>query len=381
MTLTVLMNAGPWLPVPPNGYGGIENVVATLVPELRRRGVRIVLATVATSTLPAEERITLFDEGRFGELQQPYNRVSGIAHAHLHRVLTELRRRHDIDLVHDHVEVVGLSSLAAARVPTLHTMHWDLGKHREFYATLDSGDRLWLNGVSADQLRKAPPSLAARSLGHIHLATPLAKNADQRPVPTKNGHVTVLGRITPGKGQDVAIRAARALNLPLVLAGPVGPCHSPASLSTALALGDENILANPDVRYWREKIAPHVDGDRVRWAGTVHGAELTHLVATARTALFPVCWDEPGGTAVIEALALGCPVVGYRRGCLPELVDHGHTGLLAEPGDEDDLREQLATSRLIDPAVCAKEAARRFAPAVMAERYLDLYRTIRAHGA
>ncbi|HWM03330.1 MAG TPA: glycosyltransferase [Actinophytocola sp.] len=377
MALTVLMNAGPWLPVPPNGYGGIENVIATLVPELRRRGVRVVLATVGTSTLPCDERFELYEHGRFGELQQPYNRVSGIAHAHLHRVLTELRHRQDIDLVHDHVEVVGLSSLALAGVPTLHTMHWDLGKHHEFYTSLDCGNRLWLNGVSADQLRKAPPSLAARSLGHVHLATPLAEGADRRPISPKERHVTVLGRITPAKGQDVAIRVTRALGWPLVLAGPVGPCHDPTSLERALA-DDGDIHANPDVRYWLEQVAPHVDGDRVRWVGTVHGDELTHLVGTSRAALFPICWDEPGGTAVTEALALGCPVVGFRRGCLPELVDHGRTGLLADPGDEDDLRDQLAACQRIDPAACAKEATERFTPAVMAESYLELYRAVLA---
>jgi hypothetical protein len=65
MTLTVLMNAGPWLPVPPPAYGGIENVIATLVPELRRAGVRVVLATVGESTLPADEYLTVFDTGRF----------------------------------------------------------------------------------------------------------------------------------------------------------------------------------------------------------------------------------------------------------------------------------------------------------------------------
>jgi glycosyltransferase involved in cell wall biosynthesis len=253
-------------------------------------------------------------------------------------------------------------------------MHWDLGKHREFYTTLDCGDRMWINGVSADQLRKAPPPLAVRSLGPVHLATPLAHNADRRPIPAKGDHVTVLGRITPGKGQDVAIRVARAVGLPLVLAGPVGPCHDPASLSRALAGGDD--LANPDVKYWRNEIAPHVDGDRVRWVGTVHGTELTHLLSTARAALFPLCWDEPGGTAVTEALALGCPVVGYRRGCLPELVDHGRTGLLSAPGDEEGLRRHLATCQQIDPGVCAKEASERFTPAVMAERYLELYQAI-----
>ncbi|HEX3310800.1 MAG TPA: glycosyltransferase, partial [Streptosporangiaceae bacterium] len=114
MTRTVLMNAGPWLPVPPDGYGGIENVVAALVPELRTHGIRVLLATVAQSTLPADERLTSFPRGQFELLQRPYNQVSGVAHAHLHAVVRALRDRHDIDLVHDHVEVVGLAVLAAA---------------------------------------------------------------------------------------------------------------------------------------------------------------------------------------------------------------------------------------------------------------------------
>jgi len=82
VTRTVLMNAGPWLPVPPDGYGGIENVVAALVPELRMRGIRVLLATVARSTLPADERLTSFRGGQFEVLQRPYNQVSGVAHAH-----------------------------------------------------------------------------------------------------------------------------------------------------------------------------------------------------------------------------------------------------------------------------------------------------------
>jgi hypothetical protein len=77
VTRTVLMNAGPWLPLPSDGYGSIENVVAALVPELRRRGIRVLLATVARSTLPADERLTSFGGGQFEVLQRPYNQVSG----------------------------------------------------------------------------------------------------------------------------------------------------------------------------------------------------------------------------------------------------------------------------------------------------------------
>lgn len=98
MTISVLINAGPWLPVPPPTYSGIENILATLIPELRRRGVHVVLATVGASTLPVDERIVIYDQPQFQYLQQPYNQVMGVAHGHLQGVVGELRKRSDIDL-------------------------------------------------------------------------------------------------------------------------------------------------------------------------------------------------------------------------------------------------------------------------------------------
>jgi glycosyltransferase involved in cell wall biosynthesis len=371
--MTVLINAGPWLAVPPPGYGGIENVLAALIPELRRRGVRVVLATVGASTLPVDEQISVFPDGRFADLQRPYNRVMGIAAGHLHRVVTELNQRTDIDLVHDHQEAFGptvLSALGKAGPPVLHTLHWDLGKHPELYGGFDGGGSLWVNGVSFAQLTTAPPALRAHSVGHVHLATPLAVDADRRPTPEKAGHLVVLARITAYKGQDVAARIAHRIGRDLVLAGPVGPFHRPEDL--ARADGDAH-ADNPDVRYWRERVAPLVDGQRVRWVGTVLGPERDELLATADAALFPIDWSEPGGTAVTEALALGTPVVGYRRGCLPELVEHGRTGLLVDPGDEQALAEAALAARELDPRECRREAARRFTPARMADRYLRLY--------
>jgi glycosyltransferase involved in cell wall biosynthesis len=369
---TVLVNAGPWLPVPPPGYGGIENVIATLVPELRRHGTRVVLATVGTSTASADEYLTVFGDGQFGRLQRPYNQSCGIAHAHLQEVVRALRHRDDIDLVHDHVEAVGLSVLAAMGAdapPVLHTLHWDLTKHPELYGRFDGAGRVHVNGVSADQLTHAPAALRAHALGAVHLATPLAVGADRRPPPAKAGHHVVLGRITPGKGQHLAARLAHDVGFDLILAGPVGPFHDPASL--AAASGQAQAVGNPDVRYWTEQVAPLVDGVRVRWVGTVAGRDRDDVVATARAALFPLCWDEPGGTAVVESLALGTPVVGLRRGCLPELIEPGHTGLLC--GDVAELADAIGAAAGIDPRACQADAARRFTPAVMAEGYLRLY--------
>jgi glycosyltransferase involved in cell wall biosynthesis len=375
MTYTVLMNAGPWLPVPPDGYGGIENIVAALVPELRKLGIRVILATVGTSTLPADGRLTPFGDGRFEVLQLPYNQVSGVAHAHQHAILRSLRDRDDIDLVHDHVEVVGLAVLSAAAAaipPVLHTLHWDLRKHADFYSGLDAGPRVRVNGVSAAQLALAPEALRRHAVGHVHLATPLAQGADRRPPADKAGHAVVLGRITAAKGQHLAAWLAHECGFDLVLAGPVGPYRQPADLAAA----GGGSAANPDVRYWAEQVRPLVDGSRVRWVGTVAGQARDQLVASARVSLFPLQWDEPGGTAVVETLALGTPAVGLSRGCLPELVEHGRTGWLTDSLAE--LPALIQAAGQIDPRECREQAALRFTPAVMAARYAQLYQQVTA---
>ncbi|MCX4472810.1 glycosyltransferase [Micromonospora sp. NBC_01655] len=378
MSLTVLMNAGPWLSVPPPGYGGIENVIATLVPELRMLGVRVVLASVDSSTLPVDEKISVFPDGQFHALQRPYNQVCGISQAHLGGVARALRSRDDIDLVHDHVEAVGLATLAAmgpAAPPVLHTLHWDLAKHPALYGNLDGGDRVRVNGVSASQLARAPRALREHSVGHVHLSTPLAVDAGRRPRPDKGDYLIVLGRINPGKGQDLGARLAQRVGVPLVLAGPVGPYHRPEDLAAA---GDE-ARQNPDVRFFYDEVAPHVDGDLVRWVGTVAGQERDDLLAGACASLFPLRWEEPGGTAVVESLALGTPVVATARGCLPELIEHGRTGLLTT--DEEELADLVLAASVLDSDECRREAATRFTPAVMAQRYVGLYERVRKGAA
>jgi len=177
----------------------------------------------------------------------------------------------------------------------------------------------------------------------------------------------LVARITAVKGQHVAVRVAQRLGCELVLAGPVGPYQTSEDLAA-----DPHADRYPDVRYYREKVAPYVDGGQIRWVGNVVGVDRDELVATARATLFPASWDEPGGTAVIESLALGTPVVGYGRGCLPELVEPG-TGLLAEPDNEPELAHLLTRIDEIDQDHCRAVAERRFSPTVMATAYLELY--------
>lgn len=370
--MKVLMNTGPWLPVPPAGYGGIENVAATLIPPLRERGVQVVLASVGESTIEVDELISVYDEGQFPHLQKPYNQVMGIAHAHQARVTAELRDRADIDLVHDHLEVVGPAVLSALGTPpVLHTLHWDLRKHDAFYRAFPAG--IAANGVSDSQLRRAPRAVRDAALGAVHLATPLA-DADVRV--ERGEHLVVMGRICRLKGQHIAARICQKLGLPLILAGPVSGMNTPAELEALADDPGHPLHGHPDVRYYFQEVSRYLDGDLVRWVGAVGGEERDRLYGSARAALFPIQWEEPGGTAVVEALALGVPPIGLRRGVLPEIVDHGRTGFLADT--EEELAELVLRADEIDPEECRREARARFSPSVMADRYVELYERVLA---
>jgi len=369
MAPTVLMNAGPWLPVPPPGYGGIENVVATLVPELRARGVRVVLCAAAGAALEVDELVETLPAPLFEHIAGPYNQMMGIAHAHMQHVVARLREG-GIDVVHDHLEVVGPSTLIAmgdAAPPALHTLHWDLRKHPDFYGRLDGGGRLWCNGVSDSQVARAPAALRALALGAIPLAVDPAAIPFQ---PDKGSRFLVLARVTEVKGQDLAARACREGGWPLDVAGPVAGAPDPGALEAGLADPGSSLHRNADVRFYLDRVRP-LEGGEIRWIGSLTGGEKLAVLGRARALLTPIRWDEPGGTAVVEALACGTPVVGMRRGALPTLVDHGVTGFLAD--DPAELPGLLDRVEELDPAACRRAAEERFSAGTMAERYLELY--------
>ena len=119
---------------------------------------------------------------------------------------------------------------------------------------------------------------------------------------------------------------------------------------------------------------PFEDGDAIRWVGTVGGAAKDELVGRARAALMPISWEEPGATAAIEALACGTPVIATRRGALPEIIEHGRNGFLAD--DESQFARLMLRAGEIDPLACRRSVEERFSSGVMAEGYLRLYREV-----
>lgn len=380
---TVLINAGPWLPVPPSGYGGIEAMLAALIPELRKRGLRVVLATVAESEIEVERRIWAFERGQFEHLGGQYNQVAGLAHAHMVRVMKELRADSAIDLVHDHQEIVGAALLSARGVrhpPALQTLHWNLGKDRPFYDQIDGRGGLFFNAVSERQAELAPASLRPALLGAVPLGLPL----DDYPHGLRReSYFAALTRVTPDKGCDIAARLCRQLGLELRIAGPVAGRRTPEALSHALRDPRAALHANRDVRHYLEAVHPH-ESERVSWVGEVSGPRKAELIGKARALVMPIRWEEPGATAAIEALAYGTPVVGMRRGALMNIVEHGVTGFLAD--DLAELGSFLQRVGELDRAACRRAAEDRFSASAMAERYVGLYQQVmersgRAQGA
>jgi glycosyltransferase involved in cell wall biosynthesis len=356
--------------VPPANYGGIENVIATLVDELRRAGHRVILASVGASTAAVDDLVCAFDEGQLPRLAGPYGDVVGIAHAHMQAVVDRVLCDATIDVVHDHLEVVGPATLAClppGTPPVLQTLHWDLAKHPRFYGSFDGHGRVAFAAVSDSQLAAAPANLRRQTLGVVPLAAPV----DPRPPEPAGDHLLTLGRLTPLKGYDVAARLCRRDGHRLVLAGPLCGFHDRAAVDRALADPDSRVRGYPDVRHFFADIEPLLDGELVRWVGAVGGEAKDRVLRTARAVLFPLRWNEPGGTAIVEALLAGVPVVGFRRGVLPSLVDHGVTGFVAD--NEDELAGYLGRVGELDRRGIWERASARFAPAGMAAAYARLY--------
>jgi glycosyltransferase involved in cell wall biosynthesis len=334
--LRIAMIAPPYFPIPPDGYGGIEAVVADLVNELVDRGHHITLVGAGHHSTRAQEFLTTYDHPVTDALGGVMPEV--VHAARVARLLSGI----DVDIVHDHT-LTGPLLARGRRRPTVVTAHGPVsGDLGDYYRALTGA--VGLVAISAAQQRMAPGLSWA---GIVHNAIPVETytyGADKEPF------VLFLGRFSPEKAPHLAIDAARSAGFPIALAGK---CSEP----------DER-------RYFGAEIRPRLGAD-TSLLGVADGAMKRDLLARARCLVFPICWDEPFGLVMVEAMASGTPVVALRHGSVPEIVVDGVTGhVVDEPGQ---IAAALGRVEHLDPAACRAHAAERFSLGVMAERYVAVY--------
>ncbi len=347
-SLRIAMLAPPWISVPAPGYGGVESVVSTLTEALVRRGHDVTLFCAPGSVSDATV-VTLLKKSHPNEIERSLYEVDHVGQAFDRIDLAADADRFDV--IHDHCGFTGLAMAGRIHTPLVHTLHGPFtADTAAFYAR--HGHKGTLIGISQAQLSSAPPELG--------LIRSIPNPIDMRAWPLqerKGDHLLWVGRMTEQKGPHRAIAAARAVDVPLVLAGVIQPGQQ---------------------KFFDREVAPHIDGTRVRFVGEVGGRAKQSLFARARGLLMPIRWDEPFGMVMVEALACGTPVIAFPEGAARELVIDGKTGFLVE--DERAMADAIGHLGRIDPRACRDWVVQHCDGKVVAAAYEHIYRAVALSG-
>lgn len=330
----------PYIKVPPDHYGGIERVVADLGDQLARSGHDVTLWAAPGSRVNG--RVEAF--GREGE----WTRWSNVRNT-LTLALRWLRPL-GFDVIHNFGRLAYLAPVLARDVPKVQT----------YMRTVDPANMATARRLGAHRLHYTAVSAAIRDTGRrgggdwsviyncaAPARYPFAGGTDPIAAP-----LVFLGRLDRCKGVHHAIAVAGRLNRRLIIAGNISP------------------LAHEQA-YFREEIAPRLDGERVTYIGPVGDEEKPALLGQAAAMLLPIEWDEPFPVVLPESMLCGTPLIAFRRGGVPEGIDHGRTGFLCDTVDE--MSALVARLPEIDRAVVREEAERRFSDTAIATQYEGLY--------
>jgi glycosyltransferase involved in cell wall biosynthesis len=339
--LRIALLAPPMEPVPPPAYAGTERVVATLAEELTARGHEVTLfgsgdSAVSCELVPVVPK-SLWATGYRGDVS-----------AWIMLTIARAWEQHErFDLIHSHVETLGLPFARACPTPVLTTLHGRLDTGGT-PALLDTFTDAPLVAISDSQRRWWP---RANWLATIHHGLYL----DRIPAGDgSGGHFALVGRATPEKGIAEAVELATRTGRPLRVAAKV---HDVA-----------------EQEYFETLVRPAIDSGVMEFLGEVGPERRDALYGGAIATLMLGAWPEPFGLVAIESLAAGTPVIARRAGALPEIIEHGVDGFLV-----DDLTEaEYAVSRLpgLDRAAIRDRALRRFAAARMVDDYELVYRRV-----
>jgi glycosyltransferase involved in cell wall biosynthesis len=338
----------PYIKVPPDHYGGIERVVADLGGRLAASGHEVTLWAAPGSRV--DGRVEPF--GREGEWTRWSNARNALTLAGRF-----VRDRGRFDVIHNFGRLAYLAPVLPRDVPKVQT----------YMRTVNPANMATARRLGARRLHYTAVSAAIRDTGRpgggdwsvIYNCAVPARYAFVGDTDARTAPLVFLGRLDRCKGAHHAIAVARGLQRRLIIAGNISP------------------LAH-EQHYFHEEIAPRLDGDLVTYVGPVDDEQKRTLLGGAAAMLMPIEWEEPFPVVLPESMLCGTPLIAFRRGGVPEGIDHGRTGFLCDTVDE--MTALVARLPEIDRAVVREEAERRFSDVAVAREYEGLYQRLARNG-
>jgi glycosyltransferase involved in cell wall biosynthesis len=327
--------------VPPRLYGGTERIVSYLTDELVRLGHEVTLFASADS-ITAAELVSCASMA----LRLDSNVRDPIPYYML--MLDRVRKlAEEFDILHFHIDQFHFPLFAQMADRTVTTLHGrqDCPDLKPLYIGFSE---MPLVSISSDQRR---PIAKANFVGTVHHGIPT--NLHTPIYNPRGGYVAFLGRISPEKGPDRAIRIARTLGIPLKIAAKVDKV---------------------DEAYFREEIAPLLSDPAVEFIGEINERSKNEFLGEAQALLFPIDWPEPFGLVMIEAMACGTPVLAFRHGSVSEIIDQGVTGAIVDTVNEAVM--MLPRVIALDRRAVRRRFEQRFSSVLMANDYVAVYRSL-----
>jgi glycosyltransferase involved in cell wall biosynthesis len=325
--------------VPPKLYGGTERVVSYLTEELVRQGHEVTLFASGDSETSAE-LVPICDQAL---------RLNPAIKDHLPyhvAMLEEVRRRaHEFDIIHFHIDLLQYPLMSALGGRALTTLHGrlDLPDLDGFYERFPDCPMVTISNAQQKQL---PAMSWVETVYHGLPRNLLPFN------PKGGNYLAFLGRISPEKGPDAAIRIAAKAGMPLKIAAKVDKA---------------------DQAYWEATIRPLIQSHpNVKFIGEIDETRKAAFLGGAAALLFPIDWPEPFGIAMIEAISCGTPVIAFPCGSVPEVIDDGQSGFVVD--DEEDAVAAVERVQRLSRAGVRACFERRFTAERMARDYLTVYR-------
>jgi glycosyltransferase involved in cell wall biosynthesis len=335
--MRILNVSYPFAPAGPDAVGGAEQILARLDAALTLAGHESFVLACAGSSVSGEHiPFSLVP----GEITAEYKAAFYPAHRErIEHAIQEYR----IELVHFH-GIDFHEYLPFTGIPLLATLHLPLDWYPpEIFRS--AHQNLFLHGVSHRQNASCPPS--SRMLSVIENGVPVPKTSKH----CRRNFSLCLGRICPEKGFHFAMDAAKIAGMPLLVCGEVFPYEA-------------------HQKYWREEIRTREDRFR-RFIGPLGLKRKTRFLSAAKCLVAPSLVAETSSLATMEALACGTPVIAFRQGALPDLIEHGRTGFIVDSVEE--MAGAMRRVHLLSHEMCRRAARARFSVEAMTARYLARY--------